>query len=84
MGADLFESFVGSIIASVQLAPMLAYDNVGCVDGVADSPMPTENDVKALIALPFWIAGIGMICANLGVFFVRTSSGAQSVTSFFF
>lgn len=78
MGADLFESFVGSIIASVQLAPMLAYDNVGCVDGVADSPMPTENDVKALIALPFWIAGIGMICANLGVFFVRTSSGAQS------
>lgn len=81
MGADLFESFVGSIIASIQLAPMLAYNNVGCIDGDDSSPMPTENDVKALIALPFWIAGIGMICANLGIFFVRTSSSSQSVTS---
>jgi len=77
MGADLFESFVGSIIASVQLAPMLAYAQVGCQDNVETSPMPTENDVRALIALPFWIAGIGMICANMGVFFVRTSSGSQ-------
>jgi len=78
MGADLFESFVGSIIASVQLAPMLAYSEAGCVEGDATSKMPTENDVRALIALPFWIAGIGMICANLGVFFVRTSSGSQN------
>lgn len=77
MGADLFESFVGSIIASVQLAPMLAFDLAGCEDGAEDMKMPTENDVKALIALPFWIAGIGMICANLGVFLVRTSSSDQ-------
>jgi len=66
MGADLFESFVGSIIASVQLAPNQAVAFVGGA--------PTENDVKALIAVPFWIAGFGMICANLGVFFVRTGS----------
>jgi len=67
MGADLFESFVGSIIASVQLAPnQAAYFN--------DCNSPTKNDVRALIAIPFWIAGFGMICANLGVFFVRTGS----------
>merc|ERR550539_1855811 len=77
MGADLFESFVGSIIASVQLAPMLAFEQVGCKDGDDSSPLPTENDVKALIALPFWIAGIGMLCANVGVFFVRTSESNQ-------
>lgn len=78
MGADLFESFVGSIIASIQLAPMLAYRQVNCVDGDLTSPLPTENDVKALIALPFWIAGIGMLCANLGVFLVRASDGSES------
>lgn len=77
MGADLFESFVGSIIASIQLAPMLAYNLAGCEAGAEDMKMPTENDVKALIALPFWISGIGMICANLGVFLVRTSSSNQ-------
>merc|ERR1719254_386912 len=44
MGADLFESFVGSIIASVQLAPSQAEAFAGCV-GV------TDNDIRALIAV---------------------------------
>merc|ERR550519_785821 len=65
MGADLFESFVGSIIASIQLAGRQAALFADCADQ-ADA-----NDVRALIAVPFWIAGFGMICANLGIFFVR-------------
>merc|ERR1719150_2793469 len=65
MGADLFESFVGSIIASIQLADTQAATFGDC----AGKAHP--NDVKALIAIPFWIAGFGMICANLGIFFVR-------------
>jgi len=67
MGADLFESFVGSIIASIQLAE-------GQAGKFADCPLTvtaSKNDVRALIAIPFWIAGFGMICANLGIFFVR-------------
>jgi len=64
MGADLFESFVGSIIATVQLAPSQALNISDC---------PTDNDIRALIAIPFWIAGFGMICANVGVFLVRTN-----------
>merc|ERR550519_2916681 len=65
MGADLFESFVGSILASIQLAGRQAALFADCADQ-ADA-----NDVRALIAVPFWIAGFGMICANLGIFFVR-------------
>merc|ERR1719436_43071 len=65
MGADLFESFVGSIIASIQLAEGQAAEFGDCVGA------PNKNDVRALIAIPFWIAGFGMICANLGIFFVR-------------
>merc|ERR1719433_2228900 len=68
MGADLFESFVGSIIASVQLAPEQARSFSSCA---------TNNDIKALIAVPFWIAGFGMICANLGIFFVRNDGKAE-------
>jgi len=65
MGADLFESFVGSILASIQLAGPQAAVFADCAT-TADA-----NDVRALIAVPFWIAGFGMICANLGIFFVR-------------
>merc|ERR1719300_2061069 len=65
MGADLFESFVGSIIASIQLADTQAAKFADC-NGQANAA-----DVRALIAVPFWIAGFGMICANLGIFFVR-------------
>jgi len=67
MGADLFESFVGSIIASIQLAEGQAAEFGSCMPGQANS-----TDVKALIAVPFWIAGFGMITACLGIFLVQS------------
>lgn len=54
MGADLFESFVGSIIATVTLA---------------------EGDT-VLIALPFWLTGIGVFASFVGFWFVSTKEGA--------
>merc|ERR1719356_870273 len=67
MGADLFESFVGSIIASIQLAPVQAAAFGDC--GLSPA---NKTDVQALIAVPFWIAGFGMISACLGINFVRS------------
>ena len=55
MGADLFESFVGSIIATITLA---------------------KGDV-ALIALPFWVAGCGVLACFVGFWFVSTKDGAS-------
>jgi len=55
MGADLFESFVGSIIAAATLA--------------------NGNAVKA--ALPFWIAGAGIVASLFGFFAVSTKDGAN-------
>merc|ERR1719284_1913770 len=66
-GADLFESFVGSILASVQLAPSQAAAFGDC--GLSPA---NKTDVQALIAVPFWIAGFGMISACFGIFFVRS------------
>lgn len=74
MGADLFESFVGSIIASIQLAPNQAAVFADCAAGY----QAHEKDVRALIALPFWIAGLGMFCANFGVFLVRSGGSSDN------
>ena len=54
MGADLFESFVGSIIASAALA---------------------TNSRE--LALPFWVAGFGIVAAIIGFFVVRTKDDAS-------
>jgi len=55
MGADLFESFVGSIIAAATLA----------------------NGDAAMVSLPFWIAGSGIVASAIGFFFVSTKDNAS-------
>ncbi|CAL6345106.1 unnamed protein product [Bathycoccus prasinos] len=54
MGADLFESFVGSIIACASLASS-----------------------HAQIALPFWVAGFGILAATIGFWTVSTKDDAD-------
>eukprot|EP01029_Cantina_marsupialis_P025079 TRINITY_DN6586_c0_g1_i1.p1 TRINITY_DN6586_c0_g1~~TRINITY_DN6586_c0_g1_i1.p1 ORF type:complete len:845 (-),score=334.96 TRINITY_DN6586_c0_g1_i1:585-3119(-) len=59
MGADLFESYVGSVIAACTLA---------------ETEFTHEIDIANAVALPFWIAGAGIVCSILGLFLVRTSN----------
>ena len=54
MGADLFESFVGSIIACASLASS-----------------------HKEIALPFWVAGFGILSAAIGFWSVSTKDDAN-------
>ncbi|OGW17796.1 MAG: sodium-translocating pyrophosphatase [Nitrospinae bacterium RIFCSPLOWO2_12_FULL_45_22] len=65
MGADLYESYVGSIIAPITI-------------GFAAFYMSSAESVKALglnsMILPLVIAGIGILCSVFGTFFVRVSS----------
>ena len=68
MGADLFESYVGSIIATLALAAVGA-----TALGVAD---PTGNFDANLFLLPILIAAIGIFSAIIGTFVVRTGEGA--------
>jgi len=57
MGADLFESFVGSLIACMTLAD-------------------TTNPLYlSQVALPFWLAGGGVLCSLVGFVFVRVPDG---------
>jgi K(+)-stimulated pyrophosphate-energized sodium pump len=60
MGADLFESYSGSIIAAATLGLTLA----------------ANPDFRGLIGLPFMVAGLGIIAALIGTFLVKTEEGA--------
>ena len=62
MGADLFESYVGSIIAAMTL-------------GAAAASSPYNDDycfADAKTALPLWLASVGIFCAIIGCFAVST------------
>ena len=63
MGADLFESFAGSILATALLG------------AAAFIGMGTEMQFNAVIA-PMLIASVGTLLSIAGVFFVRTKEGA--------
>ena len=68
MGADLFESYVGSIIATIALAAVGATAlGLGSV---------TEFDAELLV-LPLLIAAVGIFSSILGTFLVRTGERAS-------
>ena len=69
MGADLFESYTGSIIATIALAAVGAAA-LGMAN--ADS-LPFDSD---LLVLPMLIAAIGVFASIIGTFLVRTKDGA--------
>ena len=63
MGADLFESYVGSIIGTLVLGA-----NATLLSGEAYTPM--------LVLLPMVLAGVGIVVSLLGTALVRTKEGA--------
>ena len=69
MGADLFESYVGSIVATIALAAVGA-----TALGMSD---PTGDFDSDLFLLPMLIAAIGIASSILGTFLVRTGEGAS-------
>ncbi len=66
MGADLFESYVGSIIATIALAFTI---------GVAATGGTIQYD-SDLVVLPVLVAGIGIFAAIIGAAVVRTPPNA--------
>lgn len=69
MGADLFESYVGSIIGTMVLGAVF----MGTVG------FETTNDFGGLnaVLLPLVLAGVGIITSIVGTFFVRVKEGGD-------
>lgn len=72
MGADLFESYVGSIIGTMVLGA--AFIAGATVDGAVWAD--TFNGLSAVI-LPLVLAGVGILTSILGTFFVRVKEGGD-------
>jgi K(+)-stimulated pyrophosphate-energized sodium pump len=67
MGADLYESYVGSIIATMLLG-------VATLTAVQFAGVGTLN----LVLLPMTVAGLGILASIIGTFFVRSSKNESS------
>ena len=64
MGADLYESYVGSVISACALG-VVAFNKVATVDRVS------------AMAIPLALAAIGVIASIIGTFLVRTKEDAS-------
>ncbi len=74
MGADLFESYAGSIIAPIAL---VAFTGAGI-----EASQAGDSGIIELLTFPLAVAAIGMVAAILGSFTVRggTSTSVQDLS----
>ncbi len=71
MGADLFESYVGSIVSALTLVA------VGVTFFATQGTDLNGSWDAALAVLPLVIAGIGILCSIAGTYLVRTKDDAK-------
>ncbi len=73
MGSDIFESYCGSMIATIAIAATLAVTAVGTL-----APGMAEGDGRAaLMFLPLALASTGLVCSIIGIGIVRSRSSSS-------
>ena len=75
MGADLYESYAGSILATSALG-VAAVTTAGAAFLAGTGVSQMEMQLR-FIAAPLALAGIGVVLSIIGVFLVRTEDGAS-------
>jgi K(+)-stimulated pyrophosphate-energized sodium pump len=66
MGSDIFESYCGSMIATIAIAATMTATEL--------ARLGTDMDVATLSFLPLALASVGLICSVLGIFLVKRMS----------
>ena len=66
MGSDIFESYCGSMIATIALASTLS--------AAAAFDLAPDGSVDALMFMPLALASVGLICSMLGILSVKLFS----------
>ena len=73
MGSDIFESYCGSMIATIAIASTLAAASVAAL-----VPGMSEGDGRAaLMFLPLALASTGLVCSIIGIGIVRSRSSSS-------
>jgi K(+)-stimulated pyrophosphate-energized sodium pump len=70
MGADLYESYCGSILATAALGAAVGAHKVMSGEG-------TEADAIGLVTAPMIVAGVGTVLSIIGMFLVKCKEGAS-------
>ncbi len=65
MGADIFESYVGAIIATIAIGATLLPDGLAILKSMSE--VPDESIKSILMALPLVLAGIGLLASFIGI-----------------
>ena len=71
MGSDIFESYCGSMIASLAIAATMTGATVAALGG----------DKSTLMFLPLALASIGLLCSIAGIIFVKMSAAKAPETA---
>ena len=71
MGSDIFESYCGSIIASIALASSMSLATAATLGG----------NKEALIFMPLLLATVGLICSIIGILTVKVMSAQNPETA---
>ena len=69
MGADLYESYCGSILATAALG-------VAAISALRGSEEAGHGDAVRMLALPMVLAGVGILLSIVGIYMVRTKEDA--------
>ena len=72
MGADLYESYYGSILATLALGAAAAFT----IDAAGGS-FDRNTLAMALAATPLSLAGLGILCSIIGIFTVKAKENAS-------
>ncbi len=67
MGSDIFESYCGSMIATIAIASTLVLAGSHGVEALGGSR-------SALMFMPLALASVGLLCSILGIYIVRSKS----------
>ena len=70
MGSDIFESYCGSMIATIAIAATLTVTAEFGINALAP-----ESGREALMSLPLLLAGLGLLCSVVGIILVNVLSG---------
>lgn len=76
MGSDIFESYCGSMIATIAIASTLLMDAEFGVSALSE-----ENGRAALMFLPLALASVGLVCSIIGIVVVKIMSGSAPETA---
>jgi Na+/H+-translocating membrane pyrophosphatase len=80
MGADLFESYAGAVIATATLAPAFAAETASTGLNLAAQSAQFQSIMNGAVALPFWLDGWGILASLIGTYYVRNKKLGDNTT----